>query len=148
MIDEISSLGKVSDLFIVDVEALIEYFETLSREVEHIKNNINLAINHFPESIRYLEKWAEDLLTIEILLQRKLVRYRYHDRTAGSYISRIYKQIEYILDTIKKMREIYGQTNPYNFDPTAIYRYLDEIYDAAQEGIKIVKRGIRDHAFE
>ena len=148
MIDKISSLGKVSDLFIVDVEALIEYFETLSREVEDIKNNINLAINHFPESIRYLEKWAEDLLTIEILLERKLVRYRYHDRTAWSYISRIDKQIEYILDTIKKMREIYGQTNPYNFDPTTIYRYLDEIYDAAQEGIKIVKRGIRDHAFE
>jgi hypothetical protein len=148
MMNEISSLGKVSDLFIVDVEALVEYFETLSREAEHIKNNTNLTINNLPEVTGYLEKWAEDLFTIEILLERKLVRYRYHDRTAWSYLVKINKQIEYILDTIKKMKEIYSQTNPYNFDLTTIYRYLDEIYNAAQEGIKIVERAVRDNAFE
>ena len=148
MMNEISNLGKVSDLFIVDVEALAEYFETLSGEAERIKNNTNLTINNLPEITVYLEKWAEDLFTIEILLERKLVRYRYHDRTAWSYIVRIYKQIEYILNTIKKMKELYSQTSPYNFDPATTYRYLDEIYDAAQEGISIVKRAIRDNAFE
>jgi len=146
--DEISNLGRVSDLFIVDVEALIDYFETLSRETEDIKKSINLSKDHLLESIRYLERWAGDLFTIYILLERKLVRYRYHDKTAWSYIVKIYKQIEYILDTIKKMKELYSQMNPYNFDPTTIYGYFDEIYNAAQEGIRIVKRAVRDNAFE
>jgi hypothetical protein len=148
MIDEISSLGTVSDLFIVDVEALIEYFETLSNEVVDMKGYISRSINDFPEAIRYLEKWAEKLLTIEILLQRKVVKYRYHDRTAWSYIVKIDKQIEYILNIIKKMKEMYSPTNSYGLDLETIYRYLDEIYNAAQDGIKIVKRAIRDGAFE
>jgi hypothetical protein len=137
-------MEKVSELFEVDVEALIEYFEKMSREAENVKS----YIDNFSEVIIDLERLAYELLTIEILLQRKLVKYRYHDRIAWNYLTKISKQIDYLFDIIKKMKEISNQTNSYGFNSTVIYKYLDEIYDTAQEGIEIVKRAVREGAFE
>jgi hypothetical protein len=136
--------GKVSDLFKIDIEALIEYFDKIRFHVEYIKRNIN----KLQGGIDYLESVAWDLLTIIILLERRILKYRNDDRKAWSYYLKIQKYQEDIWNLIKKLKEVVSTTNLYGPDMEFIYRYLDEIKIKAQEAIDLIKRAIDVRAFE
>ena len=146
MITPVSDLiDQVSDLFKVDVEALAEYFENVGSTAEHIKQNMS----HFSSWIHELATEVRELSTISMMIERKLVNFRYHDRTAWHYFTKIENNyVLYINDIIQKMKEEYQRAGPYNLDPSFIQRYLDEIIIKAQEAIKLIRKAIKDRAFE
>ena len=148
-------MPKMSKLFEVDVEALVETLEELSsmaRDIEinlreknylkYVKSKITLL-----QSLRNLEKISYDLVVNYVLIQRKLDRYRPDDQLTRSYLLKINKYIDYLNRLAKEISTEAQKNSIYDLDTSLLYEDLEEIRTKALEAKELVERAIQEEAF-
>ena len=148
-------IPKMSELFEVDIEDLIETLEDLAstakaieinlREgnyLKYIKSKITLL-----QDLRNLEKIAYGLVVTYVLIQRKLDRYRPHDQLTRSYLLKINRYIDYLNRLAKEVSREAQKNSIYDLNIPFLYENLEEIRTKALEAKDIIERAIQDGAF-
>ena len=148
-------IAKMSELFEVDIESIIEDLQELSSTAGYLQSNIRegaylksvKAKITLSQEIRSLEKIAYGLVNTFVLINRKLDRYRPNDKLSYSYLLRIQRYIDYLNKLVKEVEEEFQKDLNYGFDMSSLYEDLEEIKTKALEAEELIKRAISEGAF-
>jgi len=148
-------IPKVSELFEVDVEDLIETLQELSTTAESLEINIKEE-NYLKyvkskitllQDLKNIEKIAYELVVTYVLIQRKLDRYRPNDQLTRSYLLKINRYIDYLNRLAKEVSREAQKNSVYDLNISLLYEDLEEIRTKALEAKEIVEKAIQEGAF-
>jgi hypothetical protein len=148
-------ISRISELFEVDVEDLIETLQELSTTAEYLEINIKEE-NYLKyvkskitllQELKNIEKIAYNLVVTYTLIQRKLDRYRPNDQLTYSYLLKINRYIDYLNKLAKEISMEAQKNSIYNLDTSLLYENLEEIKIKTLEAKEIVERAIQEGAF-
>ena len=148
-------MPKISELFEVDVEDLIETLQELSTAAESLEINIKEE-NYLKyvkskitllQDLKNIEKIAYSLVVTYTLIQRKLDRYRPDDQLTHSYLLKINRYIDYLNRLAKEVSAETQKNSIYDLNISLLYEDLEEIRIKALEAKEIVEKAIQEGAF-